>query len=162
MPTYEFRCPDGHEFEKFYRSISGAESQAACPFCGQPAERMMSAAGFAFKGSGFYLTDYGKNAHRTQGDAQKPGGGSESKGENASGTPESGGAKSPDASPAGSKAPDSKSSESKSSESKSSDSKSSESKSKSSESKVSEAKPSGSKPSSSGESKASGSGPAAP
>ncbi len=64
MPTYEFRCPDGHEFEKFYRSIGGAESQAACPACGKPAERMMSAAGFAFKGSGFYLTDYGKNAHR--------------------------------------------------------------------------------------------------
>ena len=64
MPTYEFRCPDGHEFEKFYRSISGAESLAVCAVCGQPAERMMSAAGFAFKGSGFYLTDYGKNAHR--------------------------------------------------------------------------------------------------
>ena len=64
MPTYEFRCPDGHEFEKFYRSIGGAESQAACPVCEKPAERMMSAAGFAFKGSGFYLTDYGKNAHR--------------------------------------------------------------------------------------------------
>jgi putative FmdB family regulatory protein len=64
MPTYEFRCPQGHEFEKFYRSISGAESQAVCPQCGQPAERMMSATGFAFKGSGFYLTDYGKNAHR--------------------------------------------------------------------------------------------------
>ena len=64
MPTYEFRCPSGHEFEKFYRSIGGAESQAVCPSCGQPAERMMSAAGFAFKGSGFYLTDYGKNAHR--------------------------------------------------------------------------------------------------
>ena len=64
MPTYEFRCPDGHEFEKFYRSIGGAESQSACPVCGKPAERMMSAAGFAFKGSGFYLTDYGKNAHR--------------------------------------------------------------------------------------------------
>ncbi|MEP7001137.1 MAG: FmdB family zinc ribbon protein [bacterium] len=64
MPTYEFRCPDGHEFEKFYRSISGAEAQASCPVCGRSAERMMSAAGFAFKGSGFYLTDYGKNAHR--------------------------------------------------------------------------------------------------
>ena len=64
MPTYEFRCPDGHEFEKFYRSISGAESLAVCAVCGKPAERMMSAAGFAFKGSGFYLTDYGKNAHR--------------------------------------------------------------------------------------------------
>jgi putative FmdB family regulatory protein len=64
MPTYEFRCPQGHEFEKFYRSISGAEARAACPQCGQDAERIMSAAGFAFKGSGFYLTDYGKNAHR--------------------------------------------------------------------------------------------------
>jgi putative FmdB family regulatory protein len=67
MPTYEFRCPQGHEFEKFYRTISGAEVQAACPQCGQAAERFMSAAGFAFKGSGFYLTDYGKNAHRDKG-----------------------------------------------------------------------------------------------
>jgi putative FmdB family regulatory protein len=67
MPTYEFRCPQGHEFEKFYRTISGAEAQAACPTCGKISERMMSATGFAFKGSGFYLTDYGKNAHRDKG-----------------------------------------------------------------------------------------------
>jgi len=67
MPTYEFRCPQGHDFEKFYRTISGAEAQAACPICGEPAERVMSATGFAFKGSGFYLTDYGKNAHRKGG-----------------------------------------------------------------------------------------------
>lgn len=67
MPTYEFRCPQGHEFERFYRTISGAEAQAACPECGQLSERMMSATGFAFKGSGFYLTDYGKNAHRDKG-----------------------------------------------------------------------------------------------
>lgn len=67
MPTYEFRCPQGHEFEKFYRSIGGAEAQAACPVCNQQSERMMSATGFAFKGSGFYLTDYGKNAHREKG-----------------------------------------------------------------------------------------------
>src|SRR5258705_1530117 len=67
MPTYEFRCPQGHEFEKFYRTISGAEGQARCPECGELAERMMSATGFAFKGSGFYLTDYGKNAHRDKG-----------------------------------------------------------------------------------------------
>ncbi|MEO5813890.1 MAG: FmdB family zinc ribbon protein [Gemmatimonadaceae bacterium] len=64
MPTYEFRCPDGHEFEKFYRTISGAESESVCPVCGKTAVRFMSPAGFAFKGSGFYLTDYGKNAHR--------------------------------------------------------------------------------------------------
>lgn len=72
MPTYEFRCPRGHEFEKFYRTISGAEAQAACPECGELAERMLSPTGFAFKGSGFYLTDYGKNAHRDKGNAAKP------------------------------------------------------------------------------------------
>jgi putative FmdB family regulatory protein len=65
MPTYEYRCPDGHTFERFFRTISGAESEVACPECGKPAARMMSAgAGLLFKGSGFYLTDYGKNAHR--------------------------------------------------------------------------------------------------
>jgi putative FmdB family regulatory protein len=74
MPTYEFRCPQGHEFEKFYRTISGAEAQAACSACGLPSERVMSATGFAFKGSGFYLTDYGKNAHR--GTEPKPAGAS--------------------------------------------------------------------------------------
>ena len=71
MPTYEFRCPKGHDFEKFYRTISGAEAQAACPVCGEIAERILSPAGFAFKGSGFYLTDYGKNAHRDKGSAPK-------------------------------------------------------------------------------------------
>jgi putative FmdB family regulatory protein len=67
MPTYEFRCPQGHEFEKFYRTISHGEAHAACPVCGKPAERMLSAAGFAFKGSGFYITDYGRDAHREKG-----------------------------------------------------------------------------------------------
>jgi putative FmdB family regulatory protein len=57
MPTYEFRCPNGHTFERFYRSIGTSEAQAACPTCGELAERIMSG------GAGFYLTDYGKNAH---------------------------------------------------------------------------------------------------
>jgi putative FmdB family regulatory protein len=68
MPTYEYRCPLGHDFEKFYRSIGTAEVEVACPECGQIAERRMSAgAGLVFKGSGFYLTDYGKNAHQNRG-----------------------------------------------------------------------------------------------
>jgi putative FmdB family regulatory protein len=78
MPTYEFRCPLGHEFEKFYRSIGVAQSEATCPECGKVAERMMSAgAGLVFKGSGFYLTDYGKNAHQKRGDAKADGAKSE-------------------------------------------------------------------------------------
>ncbi|MDB4907560.1 MAG: regulatory protein FmdB family [Gemmatimonadetes bacterium] len=67
MPTYEYRCPDGHEFEKFWRSISSAQPDVPCPVCGKLGERQLSASGFAFKGSGFYLTDYGKNAHRGTG-----------------------------------------------------------------------------------------------
>lgn len=74
MPTYEFRCPDGHTFEKFYRKISDATGEVHCPECGKVATRLMSAgAGLLFKGSGFYLTDYGKNAHRKAGPGVKPG-----------------------------------------------------------------------------------------
>jgi putative FmdB family regulatory protein len=65
MPTYEYRCPNGHDFERFFRSISSAEAETtvACPVCGAVAVRQLSSAGLQFKGSGFYLTDYGKNAH---------------------------------------------------------------------------------------------------
>ncbi|MEK7401392.1 MAG: zinc ribbon domain-containing protein [Gemmatimonadota bacterium] len=65
MPTYDFRCPKGHEFSRFYKTMSTALSLLPCPECGAVAERQLSAgAGLLFKGSGFYLTDYGKNAHR--------------------------------------------------------------------------------------------------
>ena len=68
MPTYEYRCPDGHDFEHFYRKISDAASELPCPECGKLATRRLTGgAGLVFKGSGFYLTDYGKNAHRTGG-----------------------------------------------------------------------------------------------
>ena len=86
MPTYEYRCPEGHDFERFFRTISAAEAQVACPECGKVAERRMSAgAGLLFKGSGFYLTDYGKNAHRSSGSTPKSSeGGSASSGDSSS------------------------------------------------------------------------------
>ena len=68
MPTYEYRCPEGHETERFFRKMSDATSEIECPVCGKPANRKVSGgAGLLFKGSGFYLTDYGKNAHRRSG-----------------------------------------------------------------------------------------------
>jgi len=82
MPTYDFRCPNGHDFERFYKTISTAPSEVPCPDCGAVATRQLSGgAGLVFKGSGFYLTDYGKNAHRKSGsDTAK----SDSKSESAS------------------------------------------------------------------------------
>ena len=75
MPTYEYRCPDGHDFEKFYRKISDASAEVECPTCGKRAERRMSAgAGLLFKGSGFYLTDYGRSGSRGKSDAADGGG----------------------------------------------------------------------------------------
>ena len=67
MPTYEYRCPSGHEFERFYRSISTAQGEVACPTCGVVAARRMSVGGgLLFKGSGFYITDYGKDGKKDQ------------------------------------------------------------------------------------------------
>jgi putative FmdB family regulatory protein len=58
MPTYEYRCPNGHLFEKTFPRIS-SQRFAKCPMCGKRAERQISGgAGIVFKGSGFYHTDY--------------------------------------------------------------------------------------------------------
>jgi len=65
MPTYEYRCPDGHDFEKFVLKISLAAAELPCPVCGKPAQRRISAGGgLLFKGSGFYITDYGKDGKK--------------------------------------------------------------------------------------------------
>ncbi len=65
MPTYEFVCPNGHHFDKFYRKISDATSELPCPECGATAARQISGgAGLLFKGSGFYITDYGKDGKK--------------------------------------------------------------------------------------------------
>src|SRR5687768_703659 len=60
MPTYEYRCKKGHEFEVFQRMSEPPVE--ICSTCGAPAERLLSAGGgLIFKGSGFYLTDYGRS-----------------------------------------------------------------------------------------------------
>ena len=67
MPTYDFRCSAGHDFERRYGKISDAPSEVECPECGAVATRRISGgAGLLFKGSGFYITDYGKDGKKDQ------------------------------------------------------------------------------------------------
>ncbi len=58
MPTYEYKCPNGHVFEKVFPKMTDRRRER-CPQCGKRAERVISGGvGLVFKGSGFYVTDY--------------------------------------------------------------------------------------------------------
>ena len=77
MPTYEYECRKcGHRFEEF-QSMKDA-ALTACPKCGGELKRLIgTGAGFLFKGSGFYITDYRSPGYAEKkkgesGDAPKP------------------------------------------------------------------------------------------
>ncbi len=87
MPTYEYRCPNGHEFEQFQRMSE--PPVAKCPVCGADAQRQLSGgAGLLFKGSGFYITDYRSESYKKAAEAEK--GGSSSNTSSSSGSTSSG------------------------------------------------------------------------
>jgi putative FmdB family regulatory protein len=57
VPTYEYRCNNGHSFEVIQRMAD--DPVEACEECGAPVERVFHPVAVHFKGSGFYTTDYG-------------------------------------------------------------------------------------------------------
>lgn len=65
MPTYEYKCDNGHVFEAL-QSIS-EDPLESCEVCGAPARRVLHAPAVHFKGSGFYTTDYGKASKTASG-----------------------------------------------------------------------------------------------
>ena len=71
MPTYDYECTKcKHRFEEFQPMT--AEPVAACPVCGAKGERKISAgAGFIFKGSGFYETDYRSESYKKAAESEK-------------------------------------------------------------------------------------------
>lgn len=63
MPTYEYRCPNGHTFETFHRMSDPGPD--ACEVCGEaPLVKVLYPAAIHFKGSGFYSTDYGRGGRK--------------------------------------------------------------------------------------------------
>jgi putative FmdB family regulatory protein len=58
MPIYEYRCA-ACGFQKEYLQKMSAAPLTECPECGKPSFRkMVTAAGFHLKGSGWYATDF--------------------------------------------------------------------------------------------------------
>jgi putative FmdB family regulatory protein len=59
VPIYEYRCPNGHHFERFQAMTAPAPEE--CDVCGaSPVEIVLYPVAVHYKGSGFYTTDYGK------------------------------------------------------------------------------------------------------
>lgn len=60
MPLYEYKCAKcGEVFELIQRFSD--EPLHEHPGCGGKVEKLLSAAALQFKGSGWYVNDYGKN-----------------------------------------------------------------------------------------------------
>jgi putative FmdB family regulatory protein len=78
VPIYEYRCPDGHHFERFQSMTAPAPEK--CDVCGaSPVELVLFPVAIHYKGSGFYTTDYGKGKKKDGGDGGSSGGDSAKK-----------------------------------------------------------------------------------
>jgi putative FmdB family regulatory protein len=64
MPIYEYRCNAcGHQ-EEFLQRVS-EPPLTECPVCRKPTfQKLLSAAGFQLKGSGWYATDFKSKASK--------------------------------------------------------------------------------------------------
>ncbi len=58
MPIYEYQCESCEQRTEAIQRIDEAPL-TLCPHCGGPLVKLMSAPSFQFKGTGWYVTDYG-------------------------------------------------------------------------------------------------------
>ena len=108
MPIYEYLCKECQHDVEVLQKLSDPPL-VTCPACGKPAlQKLVSAAGFQLKGSGWYVTDFrggaggAKKAGKTDAPAVDAAKG-ETKGEAKSETKSEGATKSEPATPAASK-----------------------------------------------------------
>jgi putative FmdB family regulatory protein len=110
MPLYEYKCHScGKTFEVIQKFSD--EPLKTHQECGGPVERLISAPAFHLKGTGWYVTDYGKGSNG------KPAKSEDSKSETKAEKSDTSTTKPESASSSGSKSAESKSAESKSGDS---------------------------------------------
>ena len=72
MPIYEYRCATCG-FQKEYLQKVSDPRLTHCPECGKPTfDKLLSAAGFQLKGSGWYVTDFRDKGSKPKADPEKP------------------------------------------------------------------------------------------
>ncbi len=65
MPIYEYKCENGHIFDVMQKLAE--DPLTTCVECGAPVRKVMQPVSIAFKGSGFYSTDYkGSGSQKTE------------------------------------------------------------------------------------------------
>lgn len=83
MPRYDYKCNKcSHRFVE--RQSFSSEPVAICPECEGRASRQFVAVPIVFKGSGFYVNDYGKKSSTTKSSSNNESTDSDSKSESKS------------------------------------------------------------------------------
>jgi putative FmdB family regulatory protein len=68
VPLYEYQCKKcKHKFEKIQKFSDRPIKK--CPQCGSPVEKVQHAPNVQFKGSGWYVTDYGGKSESSRSDS---------------------------------------------------------------------------------------------
>jgi putative FmdB family regulatory protein len=79
VPLYEYQCKKcKHKFEKIQKFSDRPIKK--CPECGSPVEKVMHAPNVQFKGTGWYVTDYGGKSDKSKTDGGPEKGGAEKSG----------------------------------------------------------------------------------
>ena len=79
MPLYEYQCKKcKHRFEQIQKFSDKPVKK--CPECGGPVEKLISTSAVQFKGSGWYVSDYGrKGSGQSSSSSESDGGAKDSK-----------------------------------------------------------------------------------
>ena len=72
MPLYEYQCEKCGELFEVMQKFTD-EPIAKHAKCGGPVHKLLSAPALQFKGSGWYITDYGKGGSKTASGAKTEG-----------------------------------------------------------------------------------------